>query len=106
MPHHTVTVNYNNKTHGFKADPDPLRIKDTDTVSFKVAGAPADTTFKITMNEPQLFSAAEVNDSETSVSLIEPIKIKTTYHCRLFDSKGAILAESSEHQPGGGMVPA
>ena len=104
MKHHTITVNYS--ADGFKADPDPLRVNHTDTVSFQLGAAPPNSKFKITMNEPQLFSAKEVTDSQTSITLIKPIEVKTTYHCQLLDSAGTIVAQTSGHQPGGGMVPA
>ena len=102
MRHHTLTLNYDT-THGFKADTDPLPVKPGDTISFQLGSAPSQSRFKITMNDPQFFSAGEVHDSHTQITVLQAVP--TTYHCQLLDQSNKILFQSSEHQPGGGMIP-
>jgi hypothetical protein len=101
MSHHTVTLNYG--ARGFRPDMDQLAVKQGDTISFQLGVAPPNSTFKITMNDPQFFSAAEVKDSQTTITVLQAAP--TTYRCQLFDSGNNLLFESGEHAPGGGIRP-
>lgn len=53
------------------------------------------------MDEPQYFSAAEVSDSHTSITVVKAAS--TSYRCQLFDADGSLL--SREGQPGAHVQP-
>src|ERR1022692_4864813 len=63
-------------------DTDPLLVKTGDTISFQLGIAPAKSKFKITMSDPRFFSAAEVADSSTTITVVEAAI--TTYNCQLY----------------------
>ena len=99
MAHHTLTLNWG--LEGFRPDTDVLPVETGDTMSFQLGTAPPNSKFKITMNDPQFFSAAEVTDSETNITVIKAAT--TSYRCQLFDASGAML--SSPDQAGAGVRP-
>ncbi len=99
MTHHTLTLNWGSGS--FRPDKDVLRIQSGDTFSFQLGTAPPNSKFKITMNDPEFFSAAEAKDSSTSITVIQAIS--TSYRCQLFDAAGNLL--SKEGQPGAHMEP-
>lgn len=99
MAHHTLTLNWN--TESFRPDTDVLQVKTGDTISFHLGTAPPNSKFKITMNDPQFFSAAEVKDSHTRITVVKAAS--TSYRCQLFDAGGNLL--SREGQPGAHMEP-
>jgi len=96
MATHTVTLTYG--PNGFQPDPDPLLVKSGDTISFQLGVAPPSCTFKITMNDPRYFSAAEASNSSPSLTVVAAAV--TTYGCQLLDAGGNLLSGSG--QPGGG----
>jgi hypothetical protein len=100
MADHTLTLNYDGTA--FKPDVDPLPVKLGDTVTFKLGTAPAGSRFTITMKEPQFFSADVADDSAPKITVKMALLSLTTYHCRLLNSDGTVVASSSE---GGGMKP-
>lgn len=100
MQHHTVTLNYG--AGGFLPDTDQSAVRQGDTISFQLGTAPPGSTFKINMKDPQLFSQAEVTDSQTRITVEQ--EAVTTYLCQLFDSSNNLL--SWKDQPGGGIRPA
>jgi hypothetical protein len=99
MVHHTVTLNWDTKS--FQPDTDVLQVKTGDTISFHLGAAPPNSRFKITMNDPQFFSAAEVNDSHTRIAVVKAAS--TSYRCQLFDADGNLL--SRKGQPGAHVEP-
>ena len=100
MAHHTVTLNYQS---GFQADPDPVRVRQGDTLSFQLGAVPPNSKFTVKMQDPNLFSTGGVHDSQTKVEVRRAVSTK--YHCQLLDHNGKVVAESSEHKPGGGIEP-
>jgi hypothetical protein len=100
MAHHQLTLNYD-ELHQFRPDKDMLPVQTGDTISFQLGTAPPESTFKITMNEPQYFSAAEVKDSDTSITVVKAAD--TSYRCQLFDSGGILLSRAG--QPGASVRP-
>jgi hypothetical protein len=99
MAHHTLTLNWD--TESFRPSTDVLRVKTGDTISFRLGTAPAQSKFKITMSNPQFFSAAEVTDSHTSITVVKAAS--TSYRCQLFDAGGKLL--SREDQAGASVEP-
>ncbi|HLK62263.1 MAG TPA: hypothetical protein VKU19_02400 [Bryobacteraceae bacterium] len=99
MAHHTVTLNYG--TGSFRPDADVLRIQTGDTISFQLGTVPPASKFKITIDNPQFFSAAEAEDSYTNITVLEAVS--TSYRCQLFDVNGNLL--SRKGQPGAHMEP-
>ncbi|MDQ6700332.1 MAG: hypothetical protein M3Z36_09110 [Acidobacteriota bacterium] len=97
MPHHTVTLNYG--SNGFKASPDPVRVRPGDTISFQLEAAPPKSKLKVKMHDPAFFSAGEVDNSQARIEVLRAASTK--YHCQLFDSHGKQLGESHENTPGG-----
>ena len=105
MAHHTLKLNYAEKPEKkFRPDVDPLEVEEGDTISFQLGIAPANSRFKITMNEPELFSPSAGQNRDTKITVLA-LKKPTTYHGQLFDSVGNLLFQSSEQQPGGGIRP-
>lgn len=101
MPHHTITLNYDEA--GFRPNTEVLPVKEGDTISFQLGVAPPNSTFKITMKDPEFFSAGNVTDSNTRITVIRAAS--TTYQCQLFDSDHHLLVESGKSHPGGGVRP-
>jgi len=99
MAHHTLTLNYG--PAAFRPDPDELLVETADTISFQLGTAPPDSTFKITWNDPAFFSAGDVNDSDTMITVVQAGA--TSYRCQLFDAQGNRL--SREDQAGGHVRP-
>ena len=97
MPHHTVILNYS--TNGFKPNPDPLRVRQGDTISFQLGVAPPNSKLKIKMRDPDFFSAGVVDNSQTRIEVLRAASTK--YHCQLLDGQGKQLADSQENTPGG-----
>ena len=97
--HHTVTLNWG--PEGFRPDTDILLVETGDTISFQLGTAPPNSKFKITMNDPQFFSVAEVTNSHTSITVVKAAT--TSYRCQLFDANGTLL--SSPDQAGAGVRP-
>ena len=97
MPHHTVTLNYG--ANGFKASPDPVRVRQGDTISFQLGVAPPNSKLKIKMRDPDFFSAGAVDNSAARIEVRRAASTK--YHCQLLDSQNNPLAESQENAPGG-----
>lgn len=100
MSHRPVTLNYT--ADGFKPDPDPVLVREGDTISFALGVAPPNSKFKIKM-DPDLFSVGEVHDKHTRVEVLRAAS--TTYHCQLLDQHDRVLDESTEKRPGGGIEP-
>ena len=104
MAHHILTLDYQEApTPKFTASPDPLDVKQGDTIAFKLAKQ-GNRSFKVTMDE-KFFKPREINDSTTPTTVIAALKDNTMYQCELFDSAGKSLFQSSNKQPGGGMRP-
>ena len=100
MVHHKLTLNYL-ADGDFRPGTDVLRVNTGDTIFFQLGTAPPRSKFKITMNDPQFFSAAEVTDSQTSITVVKAAS--TSFLCQLFDAGGKLL--SREGQPGSQMEP-
>jgi hypothetical protein len=99
MTHHTVTLNWG--SDGFHPDTAVLPVYTGDTISFQLGAAPPQSKFKITMNDPEFFSPAEAQDSQTNITVLKAAA--TTYRCELFDAANNLL--SSADQGGGGVRP-
>jgi hypothetical protein len=99
MAHHTLTLHWG--PDGFRPDTAVLAVKTGDTMSFQLGTAPPNSKFKITMNDPQFFSAAEVKDSYTRITVVKAAS--TSYRCQLFDSGDNLL--SREDQAGAEVRP-
>jgi hypothetical protein len=99
MAHHTVTLNYGND--GFRPTTDPLLVDNGDTISFQLGEAPPNSRFEITMHDPHFFSAAQVTDSNTRITVVKAAD--TSYRCQLFGSAGNLLSWAG--QPGGHVKP-
>jgi hypothetical protein len=101
----------------FSADPDPADVNIGETISFELGEVPPNSTFEVTMKEPKFFfprdprgGGVTIRDSATEVVLLKAAAgIKpngtTTYHCKLFDANGNVVAESTETLPGGRVKP-
>jgi len=99
MAHHTLTFDWNGKI--FRPDTDPLHVTAGDTISFRLGNAPPDSKFKITANDPQFFSAAEVTDSHTKITVVKAAS--TSLECQLIGADGKVL--SIGNQPGAHVEP-
>lgn len=100
MKHHTLTLNWDGDN--FRPDAEVLRVHTGDTISFRLGTAPPHSRFKITMNDPQFFSVAEVSDSRTHVHVLKAAS--TTLTCQLFTADGTLL--SQDGQSGSQVEPA
>ena len=102
MADHSVTLTYLGAT--FTADPNPVLVKNGETISFSL-NAPPNTTFRVTMTQPEFFSAAVVNNLNNRVTLVKTLSGPTPFHCQLLGPDGVVVFESTETQPGGVVRP-
>jgi hypothetical protein len=99
MAHHKLTLNW--IAGEFRPDKDVLFVTAGDSISFHLGTAPANSHFKITMDDPQFFSAAEVTDSHTSITVVKAAS--SGFRCQLFGPDGQLL--SAEGQAGAHVQP-
>jgi hypothetical protein len=100
MAHHTLTLNYLDDGD-FRPGTEVLHVREGDTISFRLGTAPPQSTFKITMKDPTFFSAGEVTDSHSIITVVKAAS--TSFRCQLFDAAGKLL--SREGQAGSQMEP-
>ena len=108
MADHTVKLHYRpnpqpNQKPTFTPEPNPIRVRSGETISFQKANDSVPGNIKITFRNPEIFSSGTTDGSQDVRVTGSPIV--TTYHCQLLGDDGQPVAESHENQ-GGDIEPA
>lgn len=86
----------------FHPDPNPIKVKRNQTISFKKSSTSVPGTIKVTFHNPGLFSPLSTDGSTVVTVTGDPVV--TTYHCALLDDQGHPIAESASGA-GGDIIP-
>jgi hypothetical protein len=111
MAQHNVKLNYT--PTGFTPDPNPIKVRKDQTISFQLGQGPKNGKVRITFAQPQFFSTARphfqqtgrVDDGDGDVRVVAdlPKGSRITYHCELLVDD-VVLAQSQENA-GGDVQP-
>src|SRR5947208_2579480 len=104
--HHPVILNYAanavanaGDVGDVHPDPDPVKVRDGHTISFKMGTGPPEGKVRVSFTDPQFFSVAHFNEGDANVR-VTALPTPTTYLCELLVN-GEVVA-SSKGRTGGG----
>ena len=102
---HSIKLIYDFDNKSFQPDSEP-EVKPGETISFVlVTVPPTESKFKVIMDEKDLFSPSQADNSETKMKLKQKLASRATYRCELIDPKTMEVIIVGSKASGGGVRP-